>query len=98
MLASILTCKTSGNKHVCEPAKAADERRTRNMPIMASNIMVLVVDTNIHQDANDNENDDCSYFKGREPVFCDTNASNDMSIIEKWMTYPFRRMLSHAWR
>lgn len=48
------------------------------MPIMATNIMVLVVDADIHENANDNKDDDRSNFQRGKPVLCGNNK-NDMS-------------------
>ena len=49
------------------------------MPIMATNIMVLVVDADIHENTNDDKDNDRSNFQRGKPVLCCGNKRNDMN-------------------
>jgi len=69
-----LTRKTRGNKHIRKPAKSADEWRSRYMPIMPSDIVVFVVDTDIHEDADDNKDHDRGHLQRGKPIFCGADA------------------------
>jgi hypothetical protein len=73
-IAFVLTCKTRGNEYIGKSAKSADEWRTRNSPIMTSDIVVLVVYADVYKDTDDTKDDNRGYFQRGEPVFC----SNDM--------------------
>jgi hypothetical protein len=69
----ILTCETGSNKHIGESTESTNEWCASYMPIMATNIMVLVVDADIHENANDNKDDDRSNFQRGKPVLCGNN-------------------------
>jgi len=67
-LVTTLTCETGSNKHIGESTESTNEWRARYIPIMATNIMVLVVDADIHENADDNKDNDRSNFQRGKPV------------------------------
>lgn len=81
-LANVPTRKTGSNKHVRESTESTDEWCTRYMPIMPSNITVLVVDADIYQNANDDKNYNRSHFEGGKPIFWSRNISDDMNVTK----------------
>jgi hypothetical protein len=72
-LAEIPTRETGSNKHISESTESTNEWCARYMPIMATNIMVLVVDADIHENPDDDKDDDRSNFQRGKPVLCDGN-------------------------
>ena len=67
----ILTGETRGHKHLCETAKATDEGRVVDVPVVSTDIMVAAVDTNIDKNTDDDKYHDRGDFQGGKPVFCE---------------------------
>lgn len=76
-----LTSKTSGHEHLRETTKATNKRCSRYIPVMAPDIVMIMVNTNVDQNTKNDEYDDCNNFKGSEPVFC-TNEFEHLNCRE----------------
>lgn len=58
-----LTGKAGCNKDTGESAKAPDERRTRDFPVLKANEVVIAIDANVDKNADQDKNHDSSNFE-----------------------------------
>lgn len=68
-----LTRETGSHKDLGKPSKAANKWCTRNTPILATDIMVRLVHTDVDEYTDDDEDDDGRDLKRRQPVLCCIN-------------------------
>lgn len=64
------TSKGGSDEHACKPAEPADKRRAGDVPVLASDVCVLVVRAQVDGNAHDNEDNDGDNLDGGEPVLC----------------------------
>lgn len=65
----IPTCKTGRHEYLCKPSESTNKRCARNAPIFGSDCLVSGVETSVHKNAYEYENDDGYDFKRGDPVF-----------------------------
>jgi hypothetical protein len=65
-----LTCETGCHKNLGKATKATNERSTRNVPIVCSDVGMRLVDADIDEDTNDDEDHDGSNLQERKPILC----------------------------
>jgi hypothetical protein len=53
-----------------EPAKPINERRAGDMPVLCTDIRVLTIDADIHEDADKDKYHNGHDLKKRKPIFC----------------------------
>jgi hypothetical protein len=58
-----LTRKTGRNKNTGESAKATDERRTRDFPVLKADEVVIAIDANVDKNAKQDEDHDSGNFE-----------------------------------
>jgi hypothetical protein len=92
-----LTSKARGYKNRRKPAESADKGRTRNVPVMSPNILVLAVDADIHEHADNNEDNDSDHFEGSEPVLYNHPFGKDIKNEDLTATYLVRHTPGRGW-
>jgi len=65
-----LTRKAGRNKDTSEAAKAADERRTRDIPVRKTNEVVIAIGANVDKNAEQDKDHNSGNFKRRQPILC----------------------------
>ena len=58
-----LTRKAGRNKDTGESAKATDERRTRNIPVLKANEVVIAISPDVDKNAKQNKDHDSGNFE-----------------------------------
>jgi hypothetical protein len=58
-----LTRKAGRNKHTGKPAKATDERCTRDIPVLKANEVVIAIDANVDKNADQDKDYDSGNFE-----------------------------------
>jgi hypothetical protein len=58
-----LTRKAGRNKDTGESAKATDERRTRDIPVLKANEAVIAIGTNVDKNAEQDKDHDSGNFE-----------------------------------
>jgi hypothetical protein len=56
------TCKAGRNKNTGESAKATDERRTRDLPVLKTDEVVIAIDANVDKNAEQDKDHDSGNF------------------------------------
>jgi hypothetical protein len=58
-----LTRKAGGNKDTGESAKATDERRTRDIPVLKANEVAIAIGANVDKNAKQDKDHDSGNFE-----------------------------------
>lgn len=61
----IPTRETSCNEYSCEASEASNKRRSRDMPVVCTNVVMFSVYSDVDENANNNEDNNGGYLQGR---------------------------------
>lgn len=64
------TSKAGSDEHACKPAESTAKWSSFDSPVATADVFVVRVDTDVYENAQDNENQDRRHFERGEPVFC----------------------------
>ena len=64
----------------CLPADTANERRITELPVLSTYVLVLSIDSSIHKNTHDDEDDDSNDFQKAKPIFKLAVDSNRQKI------------------
>jgi hypothetical protein len=86
-----LTRERSSDKDGREPADAADERSSRNMPVLGTNVAALGVAATVDDNAHDNEN-----LTGCQLAGCGFACSTSSKLLLTTIVMTLRRLSQYS--